>query len=212
MLQDKLNTMSGNFSHVYGSHAISRTLGVHAAQRITLDEYEQASAARGDPARQAFIRKMRSTLRENEQQLLRSAGTLIIENYSKKNLQWTTFFSRLEMAVFGALAFLVPMIIMVLHPTKLTTLLTTVVCVLVVAVALAYVMHDSDAKDVLSVTAAYTAVLVVFTGSSNTTSGLSNGVVGAITGGVLGGALLLGGLVEFMLLVSMPGPRRDRRA
>jgi hypothetical protein len=111
--------------------------------------------------------------------------------FKRKRLQ-AAFLSRLKMATFGALAFLVPMLIMVLHPTKLTVLLTTVVCVLFVAVALAASMQDADNKDILAATAAYTAVLVVFIGSSNTTSGLSNGVIGAITAGVLGGAVLLG--------------------
>lgn len=137
---------------------------------------------------------MRSELRKNEQDVLLQTAYVLNGKTMKQSLQEVDVFSRLKMAVFGALAFLVPMLIMILHPTKLTTLLTTVVCVLAVAVALAYAMHDSDPKDVLSATAAYTAVLVVFIGSSNTSSGLSNGVVGAITGGVLGGALLLGTL------------------
>jgi hypothetical protein len=44
---------------------------------------------------------------------------------------------------------------------------------------------------VLGATAAYTAVLVVFVGTSTTTSELSNGIIGAITGGVCGGFLLI---------------------
>jgi hypothetical protein len=83
------------------------------------------------------------------------------------------------------------MMIMVLHPTKLTTLLTTAVCVLSVAVASSLAMPNAESKDIFGTTAAYTAVLVVFVGTTTTTSGLSNGMVGAITGGVLGGILVL---------------------
>jgi hypothetical protein len=52
------------------------------------------------------------------------------------------------------------MMIMVLHPTKLTTLLTTVVCVFFVALALSFRMNKAEPKDILSATAAYAAVLV----------------------------------------------------
>lgn len=139
---------------------------------------------------------MRSKLRMSEQVVLDKPGNPekvgFEETLFKRRRLQEAFLSRLKMATFGALAFLVPMLIMVLHPTKLTVLLTTVVCVLFVAVALAASMQNADNKDILAATAAYTAVLVVFIGSSNTTSGLSNGVIGAITAAVLGGAVLLG--------------------
>ena len=79
------------------------------------------------------------------------------------------------------------MMIMVLHPTKLTGLLITGICVLSMGIALSFAMHDAESRDILGARAACAAVLVVFVSTNNTTSGLSNGVVGAIAGGVLEG-------------------------
>jgi VIT1/CCC1 family predicted Fe2+/Mn2+ transporter len=92
---------------------------------------------------------MRSQLRLREQEILNGgAGTFLNrETEALVDDMMRASASRLKMAVFGALAFLIPMLIMILHPTKLTTLLTTVVCVLFVAVALSFAMHDSDGKD-----------------------------------------------------------------
>lgn len=76
------------------------------------------------------------------------------------------FLSRVAMALFGGVALVVPMLIMTLHPTKLTTLLTTSVFVFAVAIALAWFMYDSQPKDIMAATAAYAAVLVVFVGAT----------------------------------------------
>lgn len=76
------------------------------------------------------------------------------------------FISRFKMALFGGNALVAPMLIMSLHPTKLTQLLTTSFFVLVVGIILAWYMNDADKKDILGATAAYAAVLVVFVGSS----------------------------------------------
>jgi hypothetical protein len=78
----------------------------------------------------------------------------------------TEFISRLKMALFGGIALVAPMLIMSLHPTQLTQLLTTSVFVLVVGIILAWYMNDAEKKDILGATAAYAAVLVVFVGSS----------------------------------------------
>ncbi|OCK85086.1 hypothetical protein K432DRAFT_400533 [Lepidopterella palustris CBS 459.81] len=90
------------------------------------------------------------------------------------------------MATFGGLALLLPMLIMVLHPTKLTAVTTTVVCVLFVGIVLSFSMHNAEDKDILAASAEYAAVLVVFVGTSTTTSELSNGAIGAISGGLIG--------------------------
>jgi VIT1/CCC1 family predicted Fe2+/Mn2+ transporter len=74
------------------------------------------------------------------------------------------FLSRFKMALFGGLALIVPMLIMKLHTTLLTQLLTTCLFVLFVAVVLAYFLKGAETKDVLGATAAYAAVLVVFVG------------------------------------------------
>lgn len=73
--------------------------------------------------------------------------------------------SRLLMALGGGLALVGPMLIMILHPTKLTTVLTTSCCVIAAAICLAVFMVDSEPKDVLACTAGYAAVLVVFVGA-----------------------------------------------
>ena len=59
------------------------------------------------------------------------------------------------------------MLIMRLHPTLLTELVSTSVFILAVCVLLACYMQDAQKRDVLTVTAAYAAVLVVFVGISS---------------------------------------------
>lgn len=57
------------------------------------------------------------------------------------------------------------MLIMTLHESKLTSLVTTSVFVLGVAVILALTVDDT--KDIVGATAAYAAVLVVFVGTGS---------------------------------------------
>ncbi|CZR51287.1 uncharacterized protein PAC_01162 [Phialocephala subalpina] len=80
------------------------------------------------------------------------------------------FLGRLFMALFGGLALIIPMLIMTLHPGKVTSLTTTSVFVVAVAVALSYFMKDAQSKDIVGATAAYAAVLVVFVGTGTTTT------------------------------------------
>lgn len=80
------------------------------------------------------------------------------------------FYARLSMALFGGLALIVPMLIMTLVPSRTTSLVTTSLCVLAVAVALSYFMKTAEAKDVMACTAGYAAVLVVFVGTGETTA------------------------------------------
>lgn len=68
------------------------------------------------------------------------------------------------MAVGGGLALIAPMLIMTLHPTKLTRLLTSSCFVIVVAMTLAVVMDTAEPRDIIASTATYAAVLVVFVG------------------------------------------------
>jgi hypothetical protein len=79
------------------------------------------------------------------------------------------FISRAFAAVFGGLAVVAPMLIMSLHPTKLTQLLTASLFVVSVALILARLMDDAEKKDVIAATAAYAAVLAVFVGASTIT-------------------------------------------
>jgi VIT1/CCC1 family predicted Fe2+/Mn2+ transporter len=76
-------------------------------------------------------------------------------------------YSRLVMAFLGGFALIIPMLIMTLHHTCLTALLTTSLCVIVVAVFLAVYLENADPKDVMGVVAAYAAVLVVFVGAGS---------------------------------------------
>jgi len=156
-------------------------------------EYEQQVIAEGDTAGQPFILEMRSHLMKKEQRRLYElkSDQERVGEFSNVMEELSALQSRVKMAIFGALILLVPMLIMVLHATKLTALLTTVLCVLFVAVALSLGMYNAEGKDVLGATAAYAAVLVVFVGTSTTTSELSNGIIGAITSGVFGGCLLI---------------------
>ncbi|KAH6698411.1 hypothetical protein BKA61DRAFT_622206 [Leptodontidium sp. MPI-SDFR-AT-0119] len=87
-----------------------------------------------------------------------------------KRRTWDAFLSRLYMALFGGLALTVPMLIMTLHQSKITSLVTTSVFVIAVAVALAWFMKDAQAKDIIGATAAYAAVLVVFVGTGTSTN------------------------------------------
>lgn len=80
------------------------------------------------------------------------------------------FAERFFMALFGGLTLIGPMLIMTLHPTRLTQLLTTSLFVVAVALVLAC-LEQLQPKDIIGATAAYAAVLVVFIGSGSGTSG-----------------------------------------
>ena len=80
--------------------------------------------------------------------------------------QKQVFTQRVAMAIFGGAALIGPMLIMTLHPSRNTSLITVSVATLVFALVLAFSARDSTGKDVLGVTAAYAAVLVVFVGTS----------------------------------------------
>ena len=73
---------------------------------------------------------------------------------------------RVQMALFGGVAVVAPMLIMVLHKTQLTALVTTSVFVVAVGLVLAWVMREAAQKDIMTATAAYAAVLVVFVGAN----------------------------------------------
>lgn len=76
----------------------------------------------------------------------------------------------------GGLALIAPMLLMVLHKTLLTTLLTSSVSVILFAFVVASISSgllpgtnaiDLGPRDVLAATATYAAVLVVFVGASS---------------------------------------------
>ena len=76
------------------------------------------------------------------------------------------FLSRFAMALFGGIALIVPTVIMAKVEGINISLITTSVAVFLFGLALAFGATDSTGKDVLAATAAYTAVLVVFVGTS----------------------------------------------
>jgi hypothetical protein len=85
--------------------------------------------------------------------------------------QKKAFTGRVAMALFGGVSLIVPMLVMTLHPSRNTSLITTSTATFVFAIALALGATDTAGKDVLAATAAYAAVLVVFVGTSAPGSG-----------------------------------------
>lgn len=73
---------------------------------------------------------------------------------------------RFGVALVGGMALLIPMLIMVLHKDLLTTLLTVSVAVIIFSVLVAIYSHQTT-SEILTLTAAYAAVLVVFVGASS---------------------------------------------
>ncbi len=74
--------------------------------------------------------------------------------------------NRIRIALFGGVVVVAPMLIMTLHRTLLTALLTTSLFVLAVSLILAWSMDSAQPKDILTATAAYAAILVVFVGTT----------------------------------------------
>jgi hypothetical protein len=85
--------------------------------------------------------------------------------------QKRAFTGRVAMALFGGVSLIAPMLVMTLHPSRNTSLITTSAATFVFAIALAIGAIDTAGKDVLAATAAYAAVLVVFVGTSAPGSG-----------------------------------------
>lgn len=83
-------------------------------------------------------------------------------NRTLQAMSFKDFRDRFSLAIAGAALLLGPMWLMVLHNTLYTGLIMTTVCVAVFG--LLVVFQLDKAMDVLSATAAYAAVLVVFVG------------------------------------------------
>ncbi|KAK5219994.1 hypothetical protein LTR72_007525 [Exophiala xenobiotica] len=73
---------------------------------------------------------------------------------------------RFAMALFGGAALIAPMLIMTLHSSQSTSLITVSLATFLFALAIAIFANDAAGKDVLAATAAYAAVLVVFVGTN----------------------------------------------
>ncbi|KAI0184910.1 hypothetical protein EV127DRAFT_221888 [Xylaria flabelliformis] len=74
--------------------------------------------------------------------------------------------SRFHMALFGGVALIAPVIIMTLRPTLIVDLVTVSVSTALFSLAMVTFATDMSGKDVLTSTAGYAAVMVVFIGTS----------------------------------------------
>lgn len=111
------------------------------------------------------LEKMRLRIQELYDTELKKATTSGLLKRSKVKAA-KALTARIIMAVGGGLALIAPMLIMTLHPTKLTRLLTSSCFIIAVAVALAAFMDTAEPKDIIASTAAYAAVLVIFVGAA----------------------------------------------
>ncbi|KAH7333191.1 hypothetical protein BKA65DRAFT_553539 [Rhexocercosporidium sp. MPI-PUGE-AT-0058] len=87
---------------------------------------------------------------------------------------WVDRLARFIMAFVGGAALVVPMVVMVFHPSRNKSLITTSVSVLLFAAFLALGINSSN-QDTLAATATYAAVLVVFVGTSGTSNSTGTG-------------------------------------
>ena len=94
---------------------------------------------------------------------LMNATTPGILKDSKKGMA-TALIACLTMALGGGFALVAPMLIMVLHLTKLTRLLTSSSFIFAVGVGLAFFIDTAEPKDIMASTATYAAVMVVSAG------------------------------------------------
>ncbi|KAI0964735.1 hypothetical protein F4678DRAFT_386636 [Xylaria arbuscula] len=74
--------------------------------------------------------------------------------------------SRFHMALFGGVALIAPVILMTIRPTVVVDLVTVSVSTTLFSLALVILASDMSGKDVLTATASYAAVMVVFLGTS----------------------------------------------
>ncbi|KAF2432058.1 hypothetical protein EJ08DRAFT_695858 [Tothia fuscella] len=136
----------------------------------------------------------------------------IAEEQKRRQKERKRYISRVKMAVFGGLALIIPMLVMTLHSSQLTVLLTTSIFVLTVAMILAATMTEAEPKDVVGATAAYAAVLVVFVGASTTPTSSSSspqatppstnpsGGSSTLSGGRIAG-IVIGSIVGMVLII-----------
>jgi hypothetical protein len=80
----------------------------------------------------------------------------------------SNFKERLWMGAFGGIALLGPMLLMVLKPSRTTSLSTVCVATTLFTLILAFMAKNLKGQEVLAATATYAAVLVVFIGTSST--------------------------------------------
>ncbi|KAF4625610.1 hypothetical protein G7Y89_g12555 [Cudoniella acicularis] len=139
------------------------------AQDLAISEYATAYNLPEEKEALGALKKRLKLWKKYASRERRMASVLkrwTVEEQKKKN----KFISRASGAVFGGIAVITPMLIMSLHPTRLTQLLTASLFVVSVALLLAWLMDEAEWKDMIATTAAYAAVLVVFVGAATTTT------------------------------------------
>ncbi|KIW90280.1 uncharacterized protein Z519_08924 [Cladophialophora bantiana CBS 173.52] len=96
--------------------------------------------------------------------------------YLPTTTQWANeLFGRIFGALFGRLALITPMLIMAINTSQTKSLITASLATIVMALVVASVASGPDSwKDVVGITAAFAAVLVVFVGTSTGTSASSS--------------------------------------
>jgi hypothetical protein len=168
----------------------SKLLMKIAGQIPAVDDDKQQLQKPSDDLRDCFQKLIRILPRDGELQMERDAEIEKAEEKAEEKKRKKLLRYNLMIALFGSFALVIPMLIMTLHQTKLTALLTTSSFVLAVAVILA--ATNAEAKDITTATAGYAAVLVVFVGTgtgSIVATSLSRAATAGIVIGVLAAAL-----------------------
>jgi hypothetical protein len=90
-----------------------------------------------------------------------------LRNRDNANRRRQAFIHRVGSALIGGIAFVGPMLLMMLHNTLVTRLVTASVSIFIFGLAYAFVQHTADPRDVMTAVAAYAAVLVIFVAASS---------------------------------------------
>jgi VIT1/CCC1 family predicted Fe2+/Mn2+ transporter len=90
-----------------------------------------------------------------------------LRNRDNIKQQRQEFLLRLGSALIGGIALVGPMLLMELHKTFATSLITVSVAVMIIGVGMAFFLQDARPRDVVVAVAGYAAVLVVFVGTSS---------------------------------------------
>jgi hypothetical protein len=128
-----------------------------------------AEASRDDPFVISTVRDLdrkaiQSAFRGHS--VLKAATSSELYGHTRGKINLESLLLAFFTGIVGGLALLGPMLLMVLHKDLLTTLVTVSVAVIVFSAGMAYVMRRTGFK-ILTATAAYAAVLVVFVGASS---------------------------------------------
>lgn len=94
----------------------------------------------------------------------RKIGLFKQRNQMNRDRSWREFTLRFSIAIFGGLALIGPMLLMVLHNDLVTALTTTSVAVFLISVVIS-IYSTAAPEGVVATIAAYAAVLVVFVGT-----------------------------------------------